>query len=210
MHSHNEVHILSELDPSMFEKDVIYLSDAGMPSVSDPGCRLVNFAQKNGIDYEVLPGASASLLAYAASGFCQNQFLFFGFLPHKGKDRKDALNRALNSGFVTIIYESPHRILKLIDELALIAPDREIFLIKEATKKFEKKYKGTSLEVKDMLKDQNTKGEWVVVLDADISDLGVISVEDILEANLPKKQASKLIAKITKRSPKDCYNDLLS
>jgi len=209
MHSHNEDYILSDLKTEIFEKDVVYLSDAGMPSISDPGCKLVNFAQKHSIKYEVLPGASASLLAYAASGFCNSQFLFFGFLPHKGKDRKDALSRALNSGFVTIIYESPHRIEKLVDELSLTAPKREIFLIKEATKLHEKSFKGSALLAKEWINSTNTKGEWVVVLDAIVSDLGVITIEDILSLDLPKKEASKLIAKISKRSPKDCYNDLL-
>jgi 16S rRNA (cytidine1402-2'-O)-methyltransferase len=181
-----------------------------MPCVSDPGCKLVNFAQKNSIEYEILPGASASLLAYAASGFCTHQFLFFGFLPHKGKERKEALSKALNSGFVTIIYESPHRIEKLTDELSLIEPEREIFLIKEATKMHEKKFKGTSKSAKEWIKNINTKGEWVVVLNAIISNLGVISLEDILSLDLPKKEASKLIAKITKQSPKECYKQLLN
>ena len=209
MHSHNEDKIISDLDPKLFEKDVVYLSDAGMPSISDPGCKLVSFAQLNDVAYEVLPGASASLLAYAASGFCNNQFLFFGFLPHKGKDRKDALDKALNSGFVTIIYESPHRVQKLVDELCKTVPTREVFLIKEATKLHEKKFKGSALLAKEWIESINTKGEWVVVLDAIVSELGVITIEDIISLELPKKQASKLIAKISGQSVKECYNQLL-
>jgi 16S rRNA (cytidine1402-2'-O)-methyltransferase len=209
MHSHNEDKIISELDPKLFEKDVVYLSDAGMPSISDPGCKLVNFVQKHNIEYEILPGSSASLLAYAASGFCNSQFLFFGFLPHKGKSRKDALDKALNSGFVTIIYESPHRIQKLVEELCKLASAREIFLIKEATKLHEKKFKGSTILAKEWIDNINIKGEWVVVLDAKKSEHGTITVDDILSLDLPKKQASKLISKITGQSIKECYQELV-
>ncbi len=209
LHSHNEKAVLEKLDSSLFEQDVVYLSDAGMPAVSDPGCELVRYCHYHDITYEVLPGANAALLAYAASGFCETQFLFFGFLPHKGNDRNNALTKALNSGYVTILYESPHRIEKLIDELVKKAPHREIFLIKEATKMYERHFKGTSLQVQHMIKNQNIKGEWVIVLNALKKEFGVITVEDIISLDIPKKQASKLIAKITGKSPKECYNDLL-
>ena len=209
MHSHNEKALLEKLPPETFTQDVVYVSDAGMPAVSDPGCELVRYCHHHDIKYEVLPGANAALLAYAASGFCENQFLFFGFLPHKGNDRANALTKALNSGYVTILYESPHRIEKLIDELALRAPSREIFLIKEATKMYERMFKGSSTEVKEATKMQNMKGEWVVVLNALKKEFGVISVEDVIALDIPKKQASKLIAKITGKSPKECYQELL-
>ena len=209
LHAHNEKAVLKNLDVSVFEQDVVYVSDAGMPAVSDPGCELVRYCQTHDIKYEVLPGANAALLAYASSGFCETQFLFFGFLPHKGKDRINALTKALNSGYVTILYESPHRIMKLVDELALKAPTREIFLIKEASKMHETHFKGNSLEVQKMFENQNIKGEWVVVLNALQKEFGVITVEDIISLDIPKKQASKLIAKITGKSSKECYQNLL-
>ena len=209
LHSHNEKSVLEKTARSLFEQDVVYLSDAGMPAVSDPGCVLVNFCHEHAIKYEVLPGANAALLAYASSGFCETQFLFFGFLPHKGNDRTNALTKALNSGYVTILYESPHRIMKLVDALALKAPDREIFLIKEATKMYERHFRGSALEVQKQLENQNIKGEWVVVLNALKKEFGVITVDDIIALDIPKKQASKLISKITGKSPKECYNDLL-
>jgi 16S rRNA (cytidine1402-2'-O)-methyltransferase len=209
MHSHNEKRLLEKISVELFTQNVVYVSDAGMPAVSDPGCALVRYCHYHDIAYEVLPGANAALLAYAASGFCESQFLFFGFLPHKGNDRTNALTKALNSGYVTILYESPHRIEKLIDELALKAPQREIFLIKEATKMHERTFKGRALEVQEEIKNQNIKGEWVVVLNAVKKEFGVITQEDILALDLPKKQASKLLAKITGKSPKECYNSLL-
>jgi 16S rRNA (cytidine1402-2'-O)-methyltransferase len=210
LHSHNEKELLSKLDPELFaDQTVLYVSDAGMPAVSDPGCELVRYARSHKIAYEVLPGANAALLAYAASGFCESRFLFYGFLPHKGSSRAEALHEALFNGFVTILYEAPHRILKLIEQICNIDPKRELFLIKEATKLHEKRFFGSAEEILRDLKSQNIKGEWVVVINSDKKETGVISVDDILALDIPKKQAARLIAKITGKSPKACYNDLL-
>jgi len=208
-HSHNENSVIQKLDKTLFEKDVIYMSDAGMPTISDPGCSLVRFAQENDILYEVLPGANAALLAYAASGFYDNKFLFFGFLPHKGKDRKEALQKAINSEFITIIYESPHRISKLIDELNELIPSREIFIIKEATKLHEYKKRALAKEIKDEFNKIDKRGEWVVVIDSQKKSGGTITKEDILSLNLPKKEMAKLLAKLEDRSVKECYNELI-
>ncbi len=210
LHSHNEKDILKTLSTEAFENEIVlYLSDAGMPAVSDPGCELVRYAQMHSIEYEVLPGANAALLAYASSGFCDKRFLFYGFLPHKGSNRSNALHEALFNGFVTIVYEAPHRIIKLIEQICNIDEKRELFLIKEATKMHQKHFKGRADEVLQMLKVQNIKGEWVVVINSDKRELGTISVDDILSLNIPKKQAAKLIAKITGKTPKQCYNELL-
>ncbi len=209
LHSHNEKEVLNELNPSMFDGIVLYVSDAGMPAVSDPGCALVEYCQKHKIEYDVLPGANAALLAYASSGFCDTRFLFFGFLPHKGGDRQDQLKEALFNGFVTILYESPHRILKLIDQVCEIAPNRELFLIKEATKLHQKSFKGTAKHIQMLLQEHNIKGEWVVVIKGEKKEIGTITVDEILKLDLPKKQIAKMIAKITGKSPKECYSDLL-
>jgi 16S rRNA (cytidine1402-2'-O)-methyltransferase len=209
LHSHNEQEVLEKLEPSLFDSTVLYLSDAGMPVVSDPGCALVGYCNSHGIRYEVLPGANALLLAYASSGFCDTKFLFFGFLPHKGANRLDELKKALYSGYVTILYESPHRILKLIDQICEIEPARELFLIKEATKLHEKSFHGYADEIKSNLKEHNIKGEWVVVIKNEEKEVGSISVKDILDLDIPKKQAAKMIAKITGKSPKECYKELI-
>lgn len=210
LHSHNEKEVLAKLDSTLFsEETVLYVSDAGMPAVSDPGCELVRYAQQHAISYEVLPGANAALLAYAASGFCESRFLFYGFLPHKGNNRTTALHEAMYNGFVTILYEAPHRIMKLVEQICNIDPKRELFLIKEATKLHEKWFRGSAEEILTELKSQNIKGEWVAVINSDKKETGVISVDDILSLDIPKKQAARLIAKITGKSPKACYNDLL-
>jgi 16S rRNA (cytidine1402-2'-O)-methyltransferase len=208
-HSHNEKEVLEKLSPKIFKDTVLYVSDAGMPAVSDPGCMLVSYCDEHKIEYDVLPGANALLLAYASSGFCDTKFLFLGFLPHKGGDRQESLKEALYSGFVTILYESPHRIEKLIDQISELEADREIFLIKEATKLHQKTFRGSALEIQTILKEQNIKGEWVVVIKSEKKEIGTITIKDILDLDIPKKQAAKMIAKITGKSPKECYKKLI-
>ncbi|MDQ1268640.1 MAG: rRNA (cytidine1402-2-O)-methyltransferase, partial [Campylobacterota bacterium] len=95
LHSHNEKEFIQNLTPAFFEQNVVYVSDAGMPGISDPGQVLVRYAQENGIKYDVLPGANALLTAFVASGFVETKMLFWGFLPHKGKDRAASLQGAL-------------------------------------------------------------------------------------------------------------------
>jgi len=210
LHSHNEKEFIEKLSPSFFEKNVVYVSDAGMPVVSDPGALLVAYMQENNIEYDVLPGANAVLTAYVASGFNANQFLFWGFLPHKGKERTLSLNNALYSGYVTILYEAPHRVQKLLKEIASIDKKREIFLAKELTKKYQKYFRATPSEILKKL-DGNFRGEWVVVFEASSShNASAITQKDILSLDIPKKQQAKLISKITGENTKACYQRLLS
>ncbi len=209
MHSHNESHVLSQLDLALFDETVGYVSDAGMPGISDPGSALVRFCQEKNIAYEILPGANAALLAYVASGVKSHQFVFYGFLAHKGSERHQGLLEVLNMPYATLLYESPHRIEQLFDELANLAPSRDIFAIKEATKLHEKRFIGTALEVCTMSKKANLKGEWVVVVTPMPKQAGeAIVKEDILALELPPKQKAKLLAKLTGLSVKECYNTL--
>lgn len=209
LHSHNEKHFIEKLEPSFFESNVVYVSDAGMPGISDPGQMLVNYCIENGITYDVLPGANALLTAFVASGFVETRMLFWGFLPHKGRDRAESLNSALNSGFTTILYESPHRLEKLLNELVDEADDREIFLAKELTKKYQRYLRGTASSILKEL-NGNFKGEWVVVLSAsEAQNSSAITQKDILSLDIPKKQQAKLICKITGENPKSCYQRLL-
>lgn len=209
LHSHNEQAFIATLTPEFFNQEIVYVSDAGMPCISDPGALLVQYAQKNSIAYDVLPGASALLVAYAASGVAQTQMLFYGFLPHKGKERASLLNDALYSGYATLLYESPHRIEKLLLEIEALEPDRKLFVAKELTKKFQKYLRGTAREILEKLED-DFRGEWVVILEATQKEQKSSSITkaDILELDIPKKIQAKLLSKITGESIKECYNAL--
>lgn len=209
MHSHNEDAVLSTMDKKIFEESVGYLSDAGMPGISDPGAALVRFCQEHQLPYEILPGANAALLAYVTSGIKTHQFLFYGFLSHKGMDRQNELFEALNAPYAVIVYESPHRIEKLIEELVQFAPDRPIFAIKEATKLHEKRFLGTSQEVHEAFKTANLKGEWVVVITPEATKNGeAITKEDLIDLDIPPKQKAKLLSKLTGESVKEWYTKL--
>ena len=209
LHSHNEKSFVEKLESSFFEQNVVYASDAGMPGVSDPGQVLVRYCIDNDIAYDILPGANALLTAFVASGFVETQMLFYGFLDHKGSSRAAQLQEALHNGYTTILYESPHRLDKLLLEIAKEEPSRELFLAKELTKKYQRYLHGTADEILEKL-DGNYRGEWVVVIKAGESQsASAISQNDILSLDLPKKVQAKLICKITGENTKECYQRLL-
>jgi 16S rRNA (cytidine1402-2'-O)-methyltransferase len=209
LHSHNEADFIAKLTPDFFNANVLYVSDAGMPGISDPGQLLVRYCLDNGIKYDILPGANAVLSAFVASGFCETKMLFFGFLPHKGHDRSAALQEALFNGYTTVLYESPKRLDKLLHEIVIAAPQRQVFLAKEISKKFQHFYRATAAELLIQLTEE-IRGEWVVVIEASAHQGGNLNEQDILDLDIPKKAASKLIAKITGENPKECYQRLLN
>jgi len=211
LHSHNEKHFLTKENQELLENNnCIYMSDAGMPCVSDPGSLLVDFCLENDIEYDVIPGANAVLTAYASSGFTDTTFTFFGFLPHKGNDRDEKLDKILNSEHLAIVYESPHRLLKLLEQMVQKDPSRVIFLTKELTKKYQTRYKGSVQEILNQIKQTDIKGEWVVVISAKPNSNGaIITKEDIIDLKLPPKQKAKLLSKLTGDSVKEIYNNLI-
>ncbi|MBM0636495.1 16S rRNA (cytidine(1402)-2'-O)-methyltransferase [Campylobacter sp. VicNov18] len=211
LHSHNEKKVLENLDLNIFKQNVAYLSDAGMPGISDPGRSLIEFAQKHQLNYEVLTGANAALVALVSSSFCEKEFIFMGFLASKGKERQKDIEKVLKNPYVSIIYESPKRILSLIEQIAVFDPQREIFAIKEISKKFENKFKAKAQELLPILKTINLKGEWVVVIKAKEENFSQSSLceEDILDLDLPLKTKAKLLAKINGKNPKELYQKLL-
>ena len=207
LHSHNEFKTINSFDKGFFEQNIVYMSDAGMPCISDPGALLVQYCIKNDIKYTVLPGPSAFVTAYAGSGFLDKEFIFFGFLPHKGKQRDRQLQRVLNESYPVIIYESPHRLEKLLDELAKNIPDRIIFIAKEITKKHEYYFKGEAVQLKEQIGKISLKGEWVVVISPSKTHklTPSITIQDIQSLDILPKQKAKLLAKITNKSVKKCY-----
>jgi len=208
LHSHNEYDFISKLETEFFNQNVVYVSDAGMPCISDPGQLLVQYCIKNSVEYDILPGANAVLTAFSASGFVETQMLFFGFLAHKGSERKEGLLGSLYNGFTTVLYESPHRLIKLLEEIQEQAPERELFLAKELTKKYQTFYNGNASQILKQLSD-TIRGEWVVVIEKADARVHTLSEKDILDLDVPKKSAAKLIAKITGENIKECYNRLI-
>lgn len=211
LHTHNEKEFEKNFDIcNLKNKNCAYVSDAGMPCISDPGVFLIKFAQDNNIDYEVLSGSNALLLAVAASGMIEKEFTFLGFLPNTGQDRKIAIQNALDSIYPVVIYESPKRIEKILNEICALDENRKIFLIKEATKKFETKIFGNVKEILEKINTFNLNGEWCIVIDKSKNlKKEFISVDDILSLEIPPKQKAKLISKITGENSKKIYESLI-
>jgi len=206
---HNGQERLDEFGNTFTDKEVIYVSDAGMPVISDPGQLLVAYCQEEGLKYDVLPGASAVTTAYAASGFEEGKFLFYAFLPHKGKERSKALNEAMNNGYNTVLYESPHRLEKLLEEIEVIDENRELFLAKEISKKYQNYYRGTAKALNSQLKGLTIRGEWVVVIRAKEILEKSLSFSEVLSFDLPPKVKAKLLAGLSEKSVKEWYTELI-
>lgn len=142
---------------------VVYVSDAGTPGVSDPGARLVAYARASGCLIDAIPGPSALAAAVSIAGLESDAFLFLGFLPHK-KGRQTALKRIASSDVPVVLYESPHRILKLLEELA-VAGVTDVRIGRELTKMHEEFLVGEprTLAV-DLEKRGAVRGEFVVIV----------------------------------------------
>lgn len=167
-HDHNESQRAPELVARLADGESgALISDAGTPLVSDPGYRLVRACQEAGVTVVPVPGASALLAALAVSGQPSDRFLFEGFPPSKGAARERMLERLAGAELTTIIYEAPHRVLSLLEALApKVAPERELTLCRELTKRFETVRRGTVAEILDWVRGDSDqrRGELVLVL----------------------------------------------
>ncbi|MBD5385188.1 16S rRNA (cytidine(1402)-2'-O)-methyltransferase [bacterium] len=165
-HKYNE-HTAVERVADMLEegRSIALISDAGTPGISDPGFLLSRECRRRGIDVECLPGATAFVPALVDSGLPCDRFHFEGFLPVK-KGRKTRLGILAEKEETVVMYESPHRIVRTLGELAeTFGPDREAAVVREISKKFESHYRGTLGELLEEFTSNQPKGEFVIVID---------------------------------------------
>ncbi|MCC6384125.1 MAG: 16S rRNA (cytidine(1402)-2'-O)-methyltransferase [Bacteroidia bacterium] len=164
-HAFNEHHTLPRLIEILEKGQTIALiSDAGTPGISDPGFLIVRECIKNKIEVECLPGATALIPALIQSGFPGEKFCFEGFLPVK-KGRQTALKKLAKEERTMIFYESPHRILKTLNDFVLtFGEERQISVSRELSKKFEETIRGSLAEVAAHFKNHPPKGEFVIVV----------------------------------------------
>lgn len=143
---------------------IAYVSDAGTPGISDPGARLVSLIRANGGTVEAVPGPSALTAALSVAGVAAHAFIFLGFLPHK-KGRRTAIQKIANSELPVVLYESPHRIVKLLKEVDAFAPNAEVVVARELTKIHEEVVRGNALKVAKLLEARKAvRGEFVVII----------------------------------------------
>lgn len=143
---------------------VALVTDAGSPGVSDPGQRLVQAARAAGLRVEPVPGPCALIAALTASGLPSEEFHFLGFLPHKPGPRRRCLEALRPIPGTLVLYESPHRLERLLEELQQVFPDRQVVVARELTKKFEEFLFGTATELLVEARRRKLRGEFVVLV----------------------------------------------
>lgn len=160
LHEHNEAQRAEEIAKRLAAgENIALLTDAGTPGISDPGFRVVRACIERGLEFTVLPGPTSILPALVGSGLPLHEFYFGGFLPVKSGRRQSVLEAALARGETSIFFESPHRIAKSLAVLAELAPDRQVCLARELSKKFEEYWRGPAAELSARAEKQPPRGE---------------------------------------------------
>ncbi|MEC8974861.1 MAG: 16S rRNA (cytidine(1402)-2'-O)-methyltransferase, partial [Actinomycetota bacterium] len=145
---------------------LVMVSDAGMPGISDPGEYIVSQIVKSGLNLEVVPGPSAGVTALVGSGISSRRYTFEGFLPRKGAARVDRLEDISNNPRTTVIYESPHRLRRTLDDLIqYLGENRKATVARELTKIHEEYLRGTLGELVQKFSEKEPKGELVIVVE---------------------------------------------
>lgn len=214
LHEHNENERIEQILEIAGEDDVLVVSDAGMPTVSDPGFLLVRAAVKAEIAVTIIPGPSAVLSALAVSGLPTDRFTFEGFLPRKTGDRKKAFEALAREQRTMVFFESPHRILESLEDAAtVLGEERQASVSRELTKKFEHTQRGTLPELVDWAKSE-PKGEMVLVIagaqvvEVKSEDL-VQQVLALIEDGVSLKQAVAEIAGAAGAGKSELYQSVL-
>jgi len=145
-------------------KDIALVSDAGTPGISDPGFYIIREAARNDIEIVSIPGACALISGLVSSALPTDKFVFEGFLSHKSAARQKRLKELSTEKRTVVLYESPHRVLKTLADIAEIAPKAQIACARELTKKFEEVKRGIPAEILAYFKEKKPKGEFVLVL----------------------------------------------
>ena len=164
-HEHNEAMRTAELVERLADgHNIALITDAGMPGISDPGARLVRECIRRDLPFTIIPGPSSILTALVGSGLSADKFFFGGFLPNKSGGRERELRAAAAREETTIVFESPHRLLKTLKAAVDILQDRPLCVARELTKKFEEFRRGTAAELSAHYEARPPKGEIVLVI----------------------------------------------
>lgn len=220
-HEHNT----QERIPYLIEKlqagqDLAQVSDAGMPSISDPGHELVKACIQADIAVVPLPGANAALSALIASGIAPQPFMFYGFLPRKKNEQREVLEQLEQQTCALIFYEAPHRLKKTLQAMqAVFGPEREIALCRELTKRYEEFLRGTLADAVEWATNEEIRGEFVLVVQGNSAPrakkadpLLELPLAEQVTALIAQKQlkpnaAIKEVAKLNGLKKQDVYNE---
>lgn len=196
------------------EKNIALISDAGIPTISDPGYELIKICVKENIEIIPIPGANAGLTALIASGLSLEKFVFEGFLPTKNKLRNARLKLLQTETRTIIFYEAPHRIQKtLVDFQEFFGGNRNIVLARELTKLYEQFWRGNIQEAIAYYQRNQPKGEYTIILagnsenvELELSEEDIkIELEKLLKQGMTKTEASHKLAQLTSFSKRQIY-----
>ena len=195
-HEHNERGRAEEIGERVLNGEAIaFVSDAGMPGISDPGERLIAHCIEHDIPFEVLPGASASLTALITSGLPSREACFVGFLPRSGKERRETIARLARHRGSLIVYESPLRAAATAAELAEAWGDRQAVLLRELTKLYQEAVRSTLTGLAQTYAHKPPKGEVVLVIAGAEEQSGEAGLEETLSRLLSQGVSAKDAAK---------------
>ena len=213
-HQHNEHEAAARIIEKLRAgESVALISDAGTPGISDPGARVVAAVREAGCKVVPLPGACAATTALSAAGLLDEHFLFYGFLPTKGGQRRQALESLSDTHAALVFYEAPHRVLETVADMTEVFGERTLVIARELTKLFETVHSLPLAEALDWLNEDSNRqrGEFVLIVsgapDEADSGEGERVLKLLLAEGLPTKQAAKLASAIT-GSPKNALYDL--
>lgn len=194
---------------------VCLVSDAGMPGISDPGSILIRHAIDRDLPFTVLPGPSAADTCFVASGLGEGAYTFLGFLPRKGKERREALERLDRMETAAVIYEAPHRVRRTLEEFGERWPDRRMAYLREWTKAYEERKSFMGREVSEL--DLVEKGEFVLVIEgADPKDQApdreavMNRLKALIDSGLSTKDAVREVLDWSGLSKNDLYQASLN
>ena len=200
-------------------ENIALISDAGMPGISDPGEDLIKLAIENNIEVDVLPGASAFVIALVGSGLNTHKFAFEGFLDRDKKLRRSRLEEIKEEDRTMIFYESPHRLKDTLKDMLKILGNREISVNRELTKKYQEVIREDIETVINIFNEKEVKGEFVLIVDGfngektlanDHSNLNEREyVEVLLSEGMSKKDAIKVVCKERKLKKDFVYKQVL-
>lgn len=216
-HEHNAYEKIPELIALIKEGKILaQVSDAGMPSISDPGHDLVKAAIAEEIPVVAIPGASAGITALIASGLAPQPHIFYGFLPRKAKQQKEFFEAKKQYPETQIFYESPYRVADTLDNMLAVYGDRKIVLVRELTKLYEEYQRGYISEILEYIAQNPLKGECLIVVSGqddtvtseempeDVNPAELVA--QLVEAGDKPNQAIKKIAKTYGLNRQEVYN----
>ncbi len=200
-------------------QNVAIITDAGMPGISDPGEDLIRQAIDEGINVNVLPGATAFATALVGSGLRTRKFAFEGFLNRDKKIRRQELEELKHERRTLIFYESPHRLKNTLSDMVNILGNRQISVCREITKKYEETIRTSVEEALDIFKEREIKGEFVLILEGFTGEIQNLNNNDnlsileyvtkLIDDGISKKDAIKHVAKERKLPKNDVYQEVL-